>query len=190
MRKKEAKISSSAQKPREPKPGATAKPAEKPKTSTTPRTKPSAKPTPKPKPVAKSSDKPSAKPKNKLYPEGTKLRCVVYYYIQYIGPYDPVKYEEPFEEPCKLVFSNPIIDLPLSIAAARHARAELWENWVSFRKNKELHPPVNAPAKIDSIFIIKTEYYTDKTKDRRLTTKFIDEFIRSVSGYSEIPRNF
>ena len=200
MRKKEAKTSNGDKKPREPKSGATAKPAEKPKTSTTPKTKPSAKPVPRPKPAAKPADKPSpkpkpavkppSKPKSQLYPAGTKLYCTVYYSIQYVGKKELIKGEKSFDKPCRLVFNNPLIDLQLSIAAARHARAELWEDWVSFSKNMELHPPVNAPGKIDGIFIINTEYYTDKTEDRKLTTKFMDEFIRSISGYSEIPGNF
>ncbi|HQB82698.1 MAG TPA: hypothetical protein PLR50_04315 [Candidatus Rifleibacterium sp.] len=200
MRKKEAKTSNGDKKPREPKSGATAKTAEKSKTSTKPRTKPSAKPLSKPKPATKPADKPSpkpkpavkpsSKPKNQLYPAGTESRCTVYYSIQYVGKKELVKGEKSFAKPCRLVFNDPIFDLQLSIVAARHARTELWQDWVRFSKNLELRPPVNAPGKIDGIFIINTEYYTDKTKDRKLTTKFMDGFIRSISGYSEIPGNF
>lgn len=140
MRKKEAKTSNGDKKPREPKSGATAKTADK--------------PSPKPKPVVK----PSSKPKSQLYPAGTQLYCTAYYSIQYVGKKELVKGEKSFAKPCRLVFNDPIFDLQLSIVAARHARAELWQDWVSFSKNMELHPPVNAPGKIDGIFIINTEY--------------------------------
>jgi len=208
MRKKEAKTSNGDKKPRKPKPGATAKTAEKSKTSTKPKTKPAAKPAQRPKPTtkpaselplkSKPASKPSPKPKPLLkpetvakpYPEGKTLRCTVHYTIYYIGSHKPTARSEPFTEPCRLVFKNIIIDLPLSVAAASAARAKLWDDWVDFRNRLEEHPPVNSPAKIDWIRIDRTEYSAGKEGDAKITTGFIDEYVRSVPGYTDIPRDF
>ena len=146
------------------------------------------KPSPKPKPLLKPDIKPETVAKQ--YPEGKILRCTVHYTIYYVGPHKPTVRSEPFNESCKLVFKNIITDLPLSIAAARYARAKIWDEWVKFRNRLEKHPPVNSPAKIDWIRIDRTEYSAGKEGDAEITTRFIDDYVRSIPGYTDIPRDF
>lgn len=186
MRKKHAKTANDDKKPHKPKLKVTAKPAEKPKASlkSTSRSKSAKKLSPETKPATKLET--GVKP----YPEGKILRCVVHYTIYYIGPHKPTVKSEPFTEPCKLVFKNIITDLPLSVAAARQARAKIWDEWVKFRNQLEKHPPVNSPSKIDCIRINRTEYSAGKKGDAEITTRFIDEYVRSIPGYTDIPRDF
>ena len=117
-------------------------------------------------------------------PTGTILHCSVYFKIIYILEPGIKNSSEIFHAPCSLIGLDMITGHAVAVAQLKASRALIWQQWENYRKERE------KAQNIDRLVIVSTEYWTNLISDRVMVTEFVDKYIRSIPGHSEVPTRF
>ena len=117
-------------------------------------------------------------------PGGTVLHCKIYYKILYVSGGRIENCSKEYRASCLLAGFDSITGHAIAVSRIQSAREAIWDDWLDFKKKQEERRDVSR------LMITNTEYWTDFTDDRARVTKFIDRYVRSIPGYSQVPWKF
>jgi len=116
-------------------------------------------------------------------PGGRELHCKIYYKIFYVsaGKIEDASVE--LSAPCLLLGLDSLTGHAVAISRIQAARELMWGDWLDYvREHEKL-------ADISSLMISHTEYWTDSDGAIKVTN-YIDGYVRSIPGYSQVPSKF
>jgi hypothetical protein len=117
------------------------------------------------------SNKKPTNPKSPPYPEGNILFCEVKYRISFMDGRFEDRSFEPIS-PYAAIIPIPAAGHTIVVDALRNARRFLWDQWKT-----ELERLKKVTDRIDDVWFLKTEYWTNETTSRPKVTKFIRIYV-------------